>query len=94
MDMGTDHLKVRSNRAFKQVARNAESSHAAAEREAADQAIRDKTERLKALRLEKEAAERLRSSGKGLVSRASPIQTVVRNCTRDEGGPFEVGNQV
>ena len=30
----------------------------------------------------------------GLVSRASPVQTAVRNCTRDEGGPFEVGNQV
>ena len=27
-----------------------------------------------------------------LVSRASPVQTAVRNCTRDEGGPFEVGN--
>ena len=60
MDMSTDDLKVRANKAFKQVARNAEGSHAAAEREAADQAIRDKTERLKALRLEKEAAERLR----------------------------------
>ena len=22
------------------------------------------------------------------------VQTTVRNCTRDEGGPFEVGNQV
>ena len=29
-----------------------------------------------------------------LVSRASPVQTAGRNCTRDEGGPFEVGNQV
>ena len=29
-----------------------------------------------------------------LVSRGSPVQTAVRNCTRDEGGPFEVGNQV
>jgi hypothetical protein len=59
MDMGTDDLKVRANKAFKQAARNAEGSHAAAEREAAAQAIRDKTARLKALRLEKEAAERL-----------------------------------
>jgi hypothetical protein len=58
--MGTDDLKVRANKAFKQVARNAEGSHDAAQRKAADQAIRDKTERLKALRLEKEAAERLR----------------------------------
>src|SRR6516164_10305742 len=33
-------------------------------------------------------------SGKGLVSRASPVQTAVRNCTRDEGGPFEAGSQV
>jgi hypothetical protein len=30
----------------------------------------------------------------GLVSRVSPVQTAVRNCTRDEGGPFEVGNQL
>ena len=30
----------------------------------------------------------------GLVSRVSPVQTAVRNCTRDEGGPFEIGNQV
>jgi hypothetical protein len=28
------------------------------------------------------------------VSRASPVQTALRNCTKDEGGPFEVGNQV
>ena len=24
----------------------------------------------------------------------SPVHTVIRNCTRDEGGPFEIGNQV
>ena len=30
----------------------------------------------------------------GLVSRALPVQTAMRNCTRDEGGPFEFGNQV
>ncbi|HEX3374004.1 MAG TPA: hypothetical protein VHS13_07310 [Edaphobacter sp.] len=30
----------------------------------------------------------------GRVSRASPIQTAMRNCTRDEGGPFEAGSQV
>jgi len=24
----------------------------------------------------------------GCVSRVSPVQTAVRNCTRDEGGPF------
>jgi hypothetical protein len=28
----------------------------------------------------------------GLVSRVSPVQTALRNCTRDEGRPFEVGN--
>jgi len=33
-------------------------------------------------------------SGLGLVSRVLPVHTAVRNCTRDEGGPFEVGNQV
>src|ERR1700687_6502998 len=31
---------------------------------------------------------------KGFVSRVTPVHTAVRNCTRDEGGPFEVGNQV
>ena len=30
----------------------------------------------------------------GSVSRVSPVHTAIRNCTRDEGGPFEVGNQV
>ena len=30
----------------------------------------------------------------GLVSRVTPVHTAVRNCTRDEGGSFEVGNQV
>src|SRR4029077_7955173 len=34
------------------------------------------------------------SSALGLVSRASPVQTAVRNCTRDEGGPFGFGDQV
>jgi hypothetical protein len=33
-------------------------------------------------------------SGVGLVSRVTPVHTALRNCTRDEGGPFEVGNQV
>ena len=30
----------------------------------------------------------------GLVSRVSPVQTALRNCTRDEGRSFEFGNQV
>ena len=30
----------------------------------------------------------------GRVSRVSPVHTAMRNCTRDEGGPFEIGNQV
>jgi hypothetical protein len=30
----------------------------------------------------------------GLVSRLSPVHTALRNCTRDEGRSFEVGNQV
>ncbi len=30
----------------------------------------------------------------GLVSRATPVQTAMRNCTGDEGRPFEIGNQV
>src|SRR5947207_7347705 len=29
----------------------------------------------------------------GRVSRASPVQTAMRNCTRDEGGPFGFGDQ-
>src|SRR5437868_5207268 len=33
-------------------------------------------------------------SAAGRVSRASPVQTVVRNCTRDEGRSFEAGSQV
>src|SRR2546429_934873 len=33
-------------------------------------------------------------SAQGLVSRVSPVQTALRNCTRDEGRSFEVGNQV
>jgi hypothetical protein len=36
----------------------------------------------------------VRESGCGLVSRVTPVHTAVRNCTGDEGGPFEVGNQV
>jgi hypothetical protein len=33
-------------------------------------------------------------SAYGIVSRVTPVHTAVRNYTRDEGGPFEVGNQV
>jgi hypothetical protein len=33
-------------------------------------------------------------TGLGLVSRVSPVHTALRNCTRDEGRSFEVGNQV
>src|SRR5215204_2105271 len=34
------------------------------------------------------------TSARGLVSRTSPVQTAVRNCTRDEGRSFEAGSQV
>src|SRR6516165_11880270 len=34
------------------------------------------------------------TSEMGLVSRASPVHTAMRNCTRDEGGPFGFGDQV
>ena len=37
---------------------------------------------------------RLLMSVQGLVARVSPVQTALRNCTRDEGRSFEVGNQV
>jgi hypothetical protein len=30
----------------------------------------------------------------GIVSRVTSVQTALRNCTRDEGRSFEVGNQV
>ena len=30
----------------------------------------------------------------GIVSRVTPVHTAVRNCTRDEGRPFEIGDQV
>jgi hypothetical protein len=30
----------------------------------------------------------------GLVSRVTPVQTAMRNCTRDEGRSFEAGSQV
>jgi hypothetical protein len=33
-------------------------------------------------------------SALGIVSRVSLVQTALRNCTRDEGRSFEVGNQV
>ena len=33
-------------------------------------------------------------SGYGIVSRVTQVHTALRNCTRDEGRPFEVGNQV
>src|SRR5262249_35466650 len=35
-----------------------------------------------------------RKSAVGRVSRASPGVPALRNCTRDEGGPFGFGNQV
>ena len=35
-----------------------------------------------------------RPSSTLLVSRVTPVHTAVRNCTRDEGRSFEVGNQV
>ena len=39
-------------------------------------------------------ADKAEMSVEGLVSRVSPVQTALRNCTRDEGRSFEVGNQV
>ena len=33
-------------------------------------------------------------SAPGIVSRVTPVHTAVRNCTRDEGRSFDVGNQV
>jgi len=39
-------------------------------------------------------ADMLTTSASGLVSRVTPVHTALRNCTRDEGRSFEVGNQV
>jgi hypothetical protein len=39
-------------------------------------------------------ANRVLVSGQGRVSRTQRLSTTVRNCTRDEGGPFEAGSQV
>ena len=36
----------------------------------------------------------VRESVVGRVSRVPPVHTAIRNCTRDEGGPFEIGDQV
>ncbi len=33
------------------------------------------------------------TSALGRVSRVSPVQTAMCNCTRDEGGPFGFGDQ-
>ena len=36
-----------------------------------------------------------RANGRfGSVSRVTPVHTAMRNCTRDEGRSFEIGNQV
>ena len=43
--------------------------------------------------LEKAASGKEPMSAVGSVSRASPVHTALRNCTRDEGGPFEIGDQ-
>jgi hypothetical protein len=41
------------------------------------------------------AGERVKADADmGPVSRVTPVQTAMRNCTRDEGRSFEVGNQV
>jgi len=37
---------------------------------------------------------RVTKSGVGLVSRVTPVQTALRNCTGDEGRPFGFGDQV
>jgi hypothetical protein len=34
------------------------------------------------------------TSATGLVSRVTPVHTAMRNCMRDEGGPFGFGDQV
>ena len=40
------------------------------------------------------AQDRALMSQLGLVSRVTPVHTALRNCTRDEGRSFEVGDQV
>jgi hypothetical protein len=40
------------------------------------------------------AASHSRCLSWGLVSRVTPVQTALRNCTGDEGRPFGFGDQV
>ena len=42
---------------------------------------------------EKPRDQGVATSGYGCVSRVSPVQTALRNCTRDEGGPFGFSDQ-
>ena len=44
--------------------------------------------------IQRTSIRRVATSPMGLVSRASPVHVAMRNYTRDEGGPFGVGNQV
>ena len=45
-------------------------------------------------RIASDGALQRRTVKMGRVSRGRPVYRVVRNCTRDEGGPFEAGSQV
>jgi hypothetical protein len=50
--------------------------------------------RLSALPRKQPSANSGANVAMGLVSRVTPVHTAMRNCTRDEGRSFEVGNQV
>src|SRR5260370_41441461 len=41
-----------------------------------------------------EICTRMIRSAHGIVSRVTPVHTALRNCTRDDGRPYEFGNQV
>ena len=56
--------------------------------------LSDKFENMGAQMVREVASKTSDQAGDGIVSRVTPVHTVLRNCTRDEGGPFEVGNQV
>ncbi len=55
--------------------------------------VRAAIQRLQASLQGRRSVWRALTSGLGRVSRVSPVQTALRNCMRDEGGPFGFGDQ-
>ena len=62
MSSNLDHARARAEKSFKQEERAKEGARAMMEYQANSQLVREKTERLRALRLAKEAADSKRAS--------------------------------